>query len=116
MPQSYSGGVVQFRFVWTASAGTAAQNVVMELSGSSLANDDAIDTAVGTAVEVSDALIATGDIHFSDWSGDVTLSNTPAGGEWVHLEIMRDVSEDNLDADARIISIQLRYKQSQYSD
>lgn len=116
MPDSYDGGVIQFQFIWTAAAGTAAQTVVMELSGRSLANDDAVDQAVGTAVEVSDALIATGDVHISDWSGDVTLAGTPAGGQWWHLELMRDVSEDNLDADARIIAVKIRYKQAKFSD
>lgn len=115
MPQSWDAGVVQFRYIWTAAAGTAAQAVVMEMSGRSFADDDAIDQAVGTPVEVSDALIATRDVHISDWSGDVTL--TGAGkGELVHLEFMRDVSEDNLDADARIIGIQIRYKQDAITD
>jgi len=115
MPQSWDAGVVQFRFIWTAAAGTAAQNVVLEMSGRSFADDDAIDQAVGTPVEVSDALIATGDVHISAWSGDVTL--TGAGkGEYVHLEFMRDVSEDNLDADARIIAVQVRYKPDAITD
>jgi len=115
MPQSWDAGVVQFRYIWTAAAGTAAQNVVLEMSGRSFADDDAIDQAVGTPVEVSDALIATGDVHISAWSGDVTL--TGAGkGEYVHLEFMRDISEDNLDADARIIAIQVRYKQDAITD
>lgn len=115
MPDSWDGGVVQFRYTWTSAGGSAAQNVVFELSGRSYANDDAIDQAVGTPVEVSDALIATGDIHTSAWSDDVTITGATAG-EWVHIEVMRDVSEDNLDSDARLMGVQIRYKQAQYSD
>jgi hypothetical protein len=116
MPTSYDGGVIQFRYVWTNAGGGAAETVVFELSGRAYADNDAIDQAVGTAIEVSDTWIAQGDIHISAWSGDVTLAGSPAGGQWVHLEIMRDVSEDDLTGDARLIEIQIKYKQAQYSE
>jgi len=116
MPDSWDGGVIQFRYIWTNAGGGAAETVVLELSGRSYANDDAIDQAVGTAIEVSDTWIAQGDIHISAWSGDVTLAGGPAAGEWVHLELMRDVSEDDLTGDARLIGIQIRYKQTQFGD
>lgn len=116
MPDSWDAGVVQFRYVWTTAAGGAAETVQFELSGISFANDDAIDTAVGTPVAVSDTWIADGDVHISSWSGDVTLAGTPAAGELVHLEILRDVSDDNLGGDARLIAVQIRYKQAQYTD
>lgn len=116
MPTSYNGGVIQFRYVWTNAGGGAAETVVFELSGRAYADDGAIDQAVGTAVELSDTWIAQGDIHVSGWSGDVTLAGSPAGGQWVHLEIMRDVSEDDLTGDARLIGVQIRYKQAQYSE
>lgn len=116
MPDSWDAGVVQFRYVWTNAGGGAAETVVFELSGVSLANDDAIDTAVGTPIEVSDTWIAQGDIHISAWSGDVTIAGTPAAGEYVHFEIMRDVSEDDLTGDARLMAVQIRYKQDQFSD
>lgn len=116
MPDSYDGGVVQFRFIWTCTGGGAAQTVQMLLSGRALANDDAIDQAMGTAVGVSDTWIADGDIHISAWSGDVTLAGTPAGGQLAHLLLARDVANDDLAVDARIIGVQLRFKQGTYSD
>lgn len=115
MPGNWDAGVIQFRFVWTNAGGGAAETVTFELSGRSYANDDAIDQAVGTAIEVEDTWIAQGDIHYSPWSGDVTLAGTPAAGEWLHLEVMRDVSEDNLAGDCRILGIQLRYKEESYN-
>lgn len=113
MPGNWDGGVVQFRTIWTnASGGSASETFVLEMSGRSYADDDAIDQAVGTAVEVSDALIAAGDVHISAWSGDVTI--TGAGpGEWTHFEFMRDTSEDNLAGDALLLGVQIRYKESQ---
>lgn len=116
MPESWDAGVIQFRYIWTTASGGASQTVNFTLSGRSYANDDAIDQAVGTAVAVSDTWIADGDIHVSGWSGDVTLAGTLAGGQWVHLELMRDVSEDDLGGDARLIAVQIRYKQGKYSE
>lgn len=116
MPDSWDGGVIQFRYVWTNAAGLTTETVSYALSGRSLANDEAIDQAVGTAIAVSDTWLAQNDIHVSAWSSDVTLAGTPAGGEWVHLEIMRDVSSDNLTGDARLIAVQIRYKQGTYGD
>ena len=116
MPDSWNAGTIQFRYVWTTASGGSAETVVFELSGRSFADGDAIDQAVGTAVEVSDTWQADGDIHTSSWSSAVTLAGTPAAGEWVHLEIMRDVSEDDLGGDARLIAVQLRYIQSQFGD
>lgn len=116
MPDSYDGGAVKFRFVWTTDSGGASETVTFELSGRAYADDDAIDQAVGTAVEVSDTWIADGDVHISTWSGDVTLAGTPAGGQLVHLEITRDVSEDDLGGDARLIAVQIKYQQAQFGD
>lgn len=115
MPDSWDGGAIQFRYIWTNAGGGSAETVVFELSGRSYGNDDAIDQAVGTPVEVSDTWIAQNDIHISSWSGDVTITGAGAG-EWVHLELMRDVSEDNLTGDARLIGTQIRYRQATYTD
>lgn len=116
MPDSWDGGVIQFRYAWTNAAGLTTETVTFELSGRSFADSDAIDQAVGTAVEVADTWLAQNDVHLSAWSGDVTLAGSPAGGQWVHLEVMRDVSEDTLTGDARLIAVQIRFKQKQYSD
>ncbi len=115
MPTNYNGGVIQFRYVWTNASGTSSQIVAFELSGIALADNGAIDQAVGTAVEVQDTFLAQGDIHISAFSSDVTLAGSPAGGQWVHLEILRDISVDNLTGDARLMGVQIKYKTSQYS-
>jgi len=116
MPDSWDGGVIQFRYSWTNAGGGSAETVTFELSGRSFADSDAIDQAVGTAIEVEDTWLAQGDEHLSAWSGDVTLAGGPAAGEWVHFEVMRDISEDDLTGDARLKDVQIRYKQDQYSD
>jgi|SRR3990172_2234407 len=116
MPDSWDAGVIQFRYVWTNASGLTTETVTFELSGRSFADSDAIDQAVGTPVEVADTWLAQGDIHLSAWSGDVTLAGTLAAGQWVHFEIMRDVSEDTLTGDARLMDVEIRYKQAKFTD
>ena len=120
MPTNWDGGVIQFKYVWTNAGGGSAEVLVLELSGRAYADNDAIDQAVGTPVELADTWVAQGDIHISAFSGDVTLAGTPAGGQWVHLELMRDVAgggtSDTLTGDCRLISVQIKYKTKQYSN
>ncbi len=105
MPDNWDAGTVTFKALWTAAGGSAAQTVEWNLQGRSYANDDPIDAAWGSAIEVSDALIATGDIHYSAESSAVTLAGTPAAGELVQFRAWRDASNDNLASDAKLIGI-----------
>jgi len=116
MPASWDGGAIQFQYQWTNAAGLTTETVTFELSARAYADSDAIDQAVGTAVEVADTWLAQGDVHTSAWSGDVTVAGSPAGGQWVHFEIMRDVSEDTMTGDARLIDVLIRYKKAKLSD
>lgn len=116
MPGNWDAGAIQFRFIWLiASGGGAAETVIFELSGRSYGDNEDIDLVAGTAVEVEDVWQADAKIHISPWSGDVTLAGTLAAGEWAHLELMRDVSEDDLAGDASLLGIQMRYKESIYN-
>tara|TARA_Y100000310_G_scaffold288593_1_gene314358 strand:- start:38 stop:874 length:837 start_codon:yes stop_codon:yes gene_type:complete len=114
MPGNWDAGVIQFRYLWTTEAGGAAETVTFELAGGSFTDDDAIDQANGTAVEIADTWTADGDSQYSAWSGDVTIARA-AAGEWVHFELMRDVSEDDLGGDVRLIGVQIRYKEGSYN-
>lgn len=116
MPNSWNGGAIQFRYIWSNASGLTTETVEFELKGRAYADSDAIDQATGSAVAVSDTWLAQNDIHISGWSADVTLAGSPAGGQWVHIEIMRDVSDDNLTGDARLIAVQIRYKQAAITD
>ena len=109
MPDNWNAGTITFKAVWTAAAGTPAQAAEWNLQGRSYANDDAIDQAWGSSVEVSDALIATSDIHYSSESSAVTLAGTPAIGELVQLRAWRDATNDTLAADAKLIGIKVYY-------
>lgn len=114
MPDSWDGGTVTFTPYWTTAGSTG--NVVFSIKGRAFANDDAIDQAYGTAVTSDDTFIAAGDVHIGPATGAMTFAGSPAGGQLVQIKITRDVSEDNLDADARLIALKIEYKVGQYSD
>jgi hypothetical protein len=106
-PKSWNRGTISFRFFWTADAGTAAQTFEVELDAVAISDDDALDATWGTAVGVSDALIATGDLHISDESSAVTVGGSPADGDAVMFRIKRDVSNDDLAADGRVLGVEV---------
>lgn len=106
MPADWNAGSVTFAVSWTAASG--AGTVTWALQGRSLANDDAMDGAWGTAVTVTDTLLAADDMHVSPTSSAVTIANTPSAGEWVQFRIYRDIS-DTLTADAKLLGVKLYY-------
>lgn len=114
MPDSYDGGTITAIFYWTAASGTGT--VAWNLQGRSYANDEAIDQAWGTEQEVSDTLIATGDVHVTSATAAITLGGTPAGGELVQFRVFRDVSDDTLDADAKLLMVKIEYGINNYTD
>lgn len=116
MPDSWDGNAVQFRFDVIGASGGGNQFVEMELAGRSYASGDDIDQAVGDYIGCIVSLPTSGKLITSPWSSNTTLSGGPAAGEYVHFEVRRDVSSDDYDADARLVQIQLRYKQAKFSD
>jgi len=100
MPKSWDLGVIQARPLWTAASGSGT--ATWDFSGVALANDDAIDTAFGTAVGVTDTLITAGDMHLADETGDITIANTPADFSFIVLKVARNIS-DSLSADGQFL-------------
>jgi hypothetical protein len=109
MPDDWNAGTITYKIWWTAAGGSAAQTVEWNVQARAYANDDAIDQAWGTEIAVSDALIATGDIHRTSESDALTVGGTPSAGEIVQFRIYRDVSDDTLAADAKLLGIKLYF-------
>jgi len=111
MPSDWDGGTVTAVVYWTFATGSAAETVNFAIKGGSFGNDDAIDTALGTAQACTDTAITAGDSHITAASAAITIANA-AASEWVVIECMRDVSEDNLAGDAQLIGIMLTFTRS----
>jgi hypothetical protein len=110
-PDIWDRSTIKVKFYWSASAGTSG-TVKWYIQGIALSNDDAIDTAYGTAVGVEDTFIATGDVHVTSATGAVTIGGTPALADVVYFQIYRDVSEDTFDADARLMGVMIEYAEA----
>lgn len=116
MPDNYDGGTVTAVFYWTATSSSGG--VVWALAGRSYINDDAIDQAQGTIQQITDTLIATGDVHVTSATPAITIAGTPAGGCLVQFRVTRLPADgdDTLAADARLIAVKVEYGINAYSD
>lgn len=110
LPGNYGGTTtIEVRFYWKTSV--TSGNVVWAAQGLSLGDDEAIDTAFGTAQTVTDgAGSAANDMMISSFTNAITLAGTPTAGEWCQLRFYRDTDNgsDTLAADAELIGVQVR--------
>ncbi len=107
MPSNYNNGTITARFYWTAASGSG--DVIWGIQGRAFANDDALDTAAGTAQTVTDTLIAANDMHVSSATSAVTIGGTPAANTPIQFSIYRDANAagDTLAVDARLLGVEI---------
>ena len=116
-PKSWNAGTVTFQAFFTATStntGTAAWG----LSAVALADSGDLNTAFGTQV-VATAKAHSGtsnDLDVAAESGAVTIAGSPGADEYVFFQISRDVSADDLTADARLLGIKLFFTTSAAND
>ena len=107
-PKSWNEGTITFQAFFTADStntGTAAWG----LAGVALADDGSLNTAFGTTV-VATAKAHSGtanDLDVTAESGAVTIAGSPSTDEYVFFQIQRDVSADDLSADAKLLGIKI---------
>ena len=107
-PKSWNEGTVTFQAFFTADS-TNTGTTAWGLSGVAIADDDSINTAFGTqVVATAKAMSGTAnDLAVANESGAVTIAGSPSVDEEVFFQISRDVSADNLTADAKLLGIKL---------
>jgi hypothetical protein len=108
MPKSWNEGTVTAQFIWTS---TNTGNVVWGIQGLALSDDDALDTAFGTAVTVTDGVTAANDVMQSAFTSAVTIGGTPAEGDFVIFQVYRDADNgsDTCAVDAKLLGIRLNF-------
>lgn len=102
-----SDGTFKLTYYWTTNS-TNTGGVTWVGEAVSLADNDAFDTAFGTAVTVDDTgLGAAKDLHVSSQSALITPSGSPAVGDYVQIRCYRDVSDanDTHTADAWLVGV-----------
>lgn len=113
-PSYWDAGTVTAQFIWYATAGSGTVN--WELQGGAFSDDDALDAAYGTLQEVTDTLLATGDVHITAETSAITIAGTPVAGDWLQFRVNRDPANDTNTSDARLMGVRIRFKIKQYDD
>lgn len=115
-PDYWDLGTVTTQFHWTAASGSG--DVIWGAQGLARSNDDALDTAYGTAQEVTDTLITANDEHITSATSSITIGGTPAKGDQLYLRIYRKAADagDTLAVDARLLGISVKFGVTTFSD
>ena len=109
-PKSWNESTVTFQAFFTADT-TNTGTTAWGLSGVAISDDDSCNTAFGTqVVATAKAMSGTAnDLAVANESGAVTIAGSPAAGDEVFFQISRDVSADDLTADAKLLGIKLHF-------
>jgi hypothetical protein len=118
MPKSWDESTLSFQAVWSHAATTTNFGVVWGLEAVGLSDDDAADTAFGTAQTVTDTGGTTNDVYISPESSALTVGNSPSEGDWVVFQVKRVPSDgsDTMAIDARLHGISLFYTTNAVTD
>jgi len=117
MPENYNGGTMTAQFFWTTNTAGGTGNIRWQIQMLSRADDEALDAAWGTAVGVTDTILAVNDQHISTATAAITPAGTPAGGEMMYFRVARDFANgDTSTADAILLAVRLAYTTDNYSD
>jgi len=107
MPKGWDESTVTFQACWTAASGSGG--VAFNCAGLACSDDDALDAAFGTAQQVTDTLLAAGDVHWTAESSAITIAGSPAENDLVLFRVQRVPADaaDTLTVDAKLIAIRL---------
>jgi len=110
-PKSWNEGTVTYQCFWTPST-TNTGNCIFGLQGVACGDSDTIDTAFGTAINITDAGIGTiEDQQVSAESSAVTIAGSPAVDQQTYFQIFRDANAgaDTYTGVARLLGIKIFY-------
>jgi hypothetical protein len=111
MPKSWNEGTVTYTVYWSPST-TNTGNAIFGLQGVACADNDTIDVAYGTAIEVTDAGIGTvEDQQITSESSAMTIAGSPAAGEQTYFQLYRDAADgsDTFTGECRVLGIKIFY-------
>jgi len=109
MPKSWNEGTLTYQVYWSPST-TNTGNAIFGLQGVACADNDTIDVAYGTAIEVTDAGIGTvEDQQITSETSAMTVAGSPAAGEQTYFQLYRDAADgsDTFTGECRVLGIKL---------
>jgi hypothetical protein len=118
MPEAWDRSTIKVKVYWTAGGdATPDEYVEFYIAAGARSNDDPLDAALGTAVDMADQLIADDDLHITPASGALTVGGSPALGDLVHLKLSRDYDHTGggtaMDVDADVLGVLIQYQRNQ---
>lgn len=118
MPKGWDEGTLIFQVVWSHAATTTNFGVAWQLAAVAFADDDALDTAFGTAVIVTDTGGTTNDVYITAASSALTVAGSPGNEEYVVFQVARVPANgsDTMAIDARLHGIKIHYTISSLTD
>jgi len=113
MPEDWDRGTIKAKFFWIPATGcTAADTVEWQIAAVAVSDDDPIDATLGTEQVISDAVTAgvEADLHISGATPAITVSGTPALGDYVHFKVSRNHDgTDDMEEDAWLLGVWIQY-------
>jgi hypothetical protein len=109
MPKRWNLSTITFVPIWSHASTTVNFGVAWQLQALARGDDDAIATAYGTAIVVTDTGGTTNDIYTAAESAAITVAGTPAAEDVVFFRIGRVPANagDTLAIDARLHGVRL---------
>jgi hypothetical protein len=113
LPDEWDLSTIKAKLYWTDGDTAGTGNVIWGIQAQAIGNDDAIDSAFGTAQTVTDAFIATGDMHVTAATSAITVGGTPALADMIYFRIYRDADNgsDTYTQDAKLLGVAIQYKE-----
>jgi hypothetical protein len=104
-----SAGFTVRNLKWSEAGSPGSHGVVWGFAMLARGNAEALDTALGTEIEVADTGAAAGTIYTADESAAITPGGSWAEGDILLLRVARKVGEggDTLDEDALLHGLEL---------
>jgi hypothetical protein len=116
-PKSWDKLTLKYRTYWSVE-GTDVNTVVFTLSAVAVSSDDPMNPAFPAGV-ANTALAHSGtanDLMVNALSNPITVGESPADGDQVFFQVMRDVSAGTQPADVRLLGIKLFYTTNAEND
>jgi len=103
LPANFDNVTITFEVYWTAASGSGT--VLWTISALARSEGDALDAAFTDATSpTADTLTTANDLHITASSADMGLTGH-IDGDYIHFNILRDVSGDTLGVDAKLIGV-----------
>ena len=109
MPKSWNEGTLTYQVYWSPST-TNTGDAIFGLQAVACADNDTIDVAYGTAIEVTDAGIGTvEDQQITSESSAMTVAGSPAAGEQTYFQLFRKAADgsDTFTGECRVLGVKL---------